>query len=185
MHPEHLRSEVKHQGMRDAIYDFLSDRWEKELGVPVTLRPIDEAALDQAEQVWSASRGANCPEIFDWADIHQQLRSTPRRLDLAIWNNGRLAGLTTGRASHGSPERSKDSNVTLHFMQAAPAAMVGALRGSVAPIALDTAIAYATLLGHRAVYLRSPVPSVVPYYEAFGFSIVKRSKNRVYMGKNI
>lgn len=188
MHPKYKEAEEAYQGKRDAVFDFMWQKWSAELNSPtVDLRifPIDNSALQQVENVWGLAADPNRPPIFEWRSIYNQVRTTPRRLDMSIWNGSLLTGLVVGKASRGNPAESSDPNITIHFMQAAPKAIIGDLRGSVARIALDAAEAYAMLLDRKSLYLRSPLPEVVPYYENHGFSVVKRNKGRIYMGKKV
>lgn len=187
MHPDYRNAEDTYQGLRDAVYDHIWSKFHPSinaLGCDLRIFPIDEAALQQVETLWGHVRDPRRPEPFEWREIFRQVRTTPRRFDMAIWNGSLLSGLVVGKASRGAPCRSTDPNLTLSYLQAAPRA-INSMRGHIAVLTLEAALAYATLLDRKMLYLRSPLPAVVPFYQRYGFSIVSRKNHGMYMGLKV
>ncbi|MEO3476199.1 hypothetical protein AAFO90_00830 [Phaeobacter sp. CAU 1743] len=173
----------RYQGFRDAVYHLTWEIWSHKLNslsVDLKLDGIDDGALQQAETVWAPLEDKNRPDIFAWRDIVRQVRSTPRRFDMAIWNGSVLCGMVCGKASKGA--QGCDTNVTLRFLQGAPTA-INPLRGHIAAISLDAASAYALLLKKRMIFLKNPLSGARPHYEKLGFELAKRHAKGLYLGK--
>jgi GNAT superfamily N-acetyltransferase len=182
MHPLYKDAEERHRGYRDAVFELVWRSWQAHLSgrqLDIRLTPINEGALQQVESIWPLLHAPQRPAPFRWREIYNQVRTTPRRFDMAIWNGSMLCGLVVGKASRG--DGSGDSNVTIRYLQRAPD-LINPLKGSVAAMAFDGAAAYGTYLDRRMLYLKSPLPPVVPFYEKFGFSFVKRRGSCLYMG---
>lgn len=176
-------AEARYSGYRDAVYHHVYENWTpvvKSLGVDLRLFPIDENALQHAEETWAAIKVPGRPEPFRWRDILKSERRTPRRFEMAVWNGSLLCGLTIGKASRSM--NGSDSNVTITFLQGAPAP-INKLRGYIAPIAIDAAEAYARILGRPMVFIKDPLPEVRSYYEKFDFTVAKRRCKGLYLGK--
>lgn len=176
-------AEDRYAGFRDAAYDLNLLRWRSSttsLGVQLRLAPIDDVALDDVEQTWALHTQTHRPGPFPWRAAFQQLRMTPKRFDMAIWNGRQLCGLVLGKASRGKGD--KNSKVTLRFLQAAPAP-INPLKGFVAQIAFDAAEDYAFLIGRPRIFLKNPLPQVIPHYRTLGFAVVDRGVKGVYLGK--
>ena len=189
MHPKYQDAEDRYQGYRDAVYHITWQAWAAKLRgrmFDLRLLPIDDAALQQAEALWTlpALAQADRPPVFDWRKIYQQVRTTPRRFDMAIWNGSLLCGLMVGKASRGKMNQHGDSNVTIRFLQSAPPA-VNELRGNIAPIAIEAAENYATLPGKRYLYVKSPLHQVMTLYTGLGFRVANRQAKGLYMFREV
>jgi hypothetical protein len=189
MHPLYQDAEDRYQGFRDAVYHLTWQAWEEKLRgrmLDLRLLPIDDDALQQAEALWTlrALAQADRPHVFDWRTIYQQVRTTPRRFDMAIWNGSLLCGLMVGKASRGKMNQQRDSNVTIRFLQSAPP-VLNELRGYIAPIAIEAAENYATLLGKRYIYVKSPLHEVMTLYTRLGFRVAKRHAKGLYMFREV
>ena len=101
---------------------------------------------------------------------------------MAIWNGSILCGLTIGRASRS--KLGEESNVTITFLQGAPEP-INKLKGFIAPIAIDAAEAYATVLERPMLYVKDPLEEVQSLYEGYDFRLAKRRCKGLYMGKTL
>lgn len=172
----------RYAGYRDAAYEFTWAIWDgeaRERGADLRLHPIDEAAVDQAS-VWP-NMAEHSVGGFPWDEIHRQVRSTPRRFEIAIWDGVLLCGLAIGMASRGKD--GPDTNVTIRFLERR-GGNLNALRGVIAPIAIDAADAYARVLGKRMIYLKNPSSGAVPRYRRVGFELAQRRAQGIYLGRN-
>ena len=163
--------------------------WEEKLRgrmLDLRLLPINDDALQQAEELWTLPplAQADRPPVFDWRKIYQQVRASPRRFDMAIWNGSLLCGLMVGKAFRGKMNQHVDSNVTIRFLQSAPPA-VNVLRGNIALIAIEAAENYATVLGKRYVYVKSPLHEVMTLYTGLGFRVANRQAKGLYMVREV
>lgn len=175
----------RYQGIRDAAYHLTWELWSQELNsdsIDLRLDEIDDGALQQAETVWSSLPEKGRPPIFLWREIVQQVRSTPRRFEMAIWNGSVLCGMVCGKASKG--RNGDDTNVTLRYLQGAPST-INPLRGHIAALSLDAASAYALALGKSKIYLKNPLDGVRPHYEKLGFTLANRRARGIYLVKNL
>ena len=160
--PVHDPNERRYERLREAARALTTDMENIRAGngemtpnvlLGLRLTSISDAAIDAAYAQWGAA-------IFPWTSICGQARPYVRRFEVAIWINGSLEGLCTGRASNGP------DNVTLHYIESRPS---GLLQGYVAEIATDAAEEYAALIHRRRVKLKDPVAEKIALYEALGF----------------
>lgn len=176
-------AETRYTGYRDSVYHVTYESWRSQVNRPdvdLRLYSIEDDALQQCEQLWTIFPRQSHPPTFPWREILNFERRTPRRFELAIWNGSLLCGLVIGRASRSNigPE----SNVTITLLQGAPPE-INLLKGYIAPIAIDAALAYATILGRPMVYVKDPLPAVMNYYQEFDFKVAKRRCKGLYLGR--
>lgn len=182
----------RYQGVRDAAYHLTWELWSQQLNsasIDVRLGGVDDGALQQAETVWSSLEDEDRPPIFPWREIVRQVRSIPRRFDMAIWIGSVLCGMVCGKASKGRKgddmgHQDDDTNVTLRFLQGAPSS-INPLRGHIAAIFQDASSAYALALGKSKIYLKDPLDGVRPHYEKLGFTLANRRARGMYLVRNL
>lgn len=177
----YLDAQQKYQGYRNACYEIAWETWRKEVPGDVDLRlfPIDERAVQFAEMIWPRFSLEGFSADFPWSRIYQQIRSTPRRFDISIWDGAILCGLAAGTSSRG--QEGCDTNVTIRFLERM-GGDINRLAGFIAAICLDAADAYAQVLGKRMIYLKNPSPMAIRRYECLGFSLVDRRAQGIYYG---
>lgn len=167
-------AQSRYQGYRDAAFHLTWDEMRSVVpsGCDLRLMPIEERALS----FWRAVHhlGHVHPSGgFPWDRIFYQVRSTPRRFDVAIWDGDILCGLCVGMASRG------DSNITVKWVERLET-HPNALAGLVAEIALTAAEHYAKVLGKKSVRLKNPLPGTEGLYQSMRFSLVPTSKSTIY-----
>ena len=178
-------AEGRYQGIRDAAFRVAWEIWSEELKgteIDLRLKPIDGDALRFRSYVWTLFNSPGIDGNFPWNEIYDQIRTTPRRFDLAIWDGPILCGLVAGMASRGT--EGQDTNVTIRFLERL-GDDINSLKGQVAAIALDAAYAYGQALGKRMIYLKEPAPGAIPRYERLGFSLASRRCKATYYGCEI
>lgn len=166
----------RYQGTRDAVYDLTWTALHAKVptGCDLRVMPIDQAALSY----WAALTrfGAIHPKGgFPWDEIFQQIRSTPKRFDVAIWDGQHLSGMACGMPSKG------DSYVTVKWLEGFVSKDAG-LQGMIAETALTAAEHYAFLLGKKYVCIKQPLPGTEPLYRGLGFEQdTSKKRNQYYI----
>lgn len=159
-----LDAHSRYQGYRDAAFHqtwlAISGRVG---GHDIRILPINQEAM----AFWQAisSFGATFRSGgFPWDHIFDQLYTTPRRFDIAIWDGPVLCGMAAGKASRGN------ENVTIKWMErfANPG---DPLRGWIATTVFTAADHYAKILGRQYLMLRNPLPGTEALYRSHGFSL--------------
>lgn len=171
-------AQSRYQGYRDAAYAIAWGNLKDAVpsGVDLRLMPIEANALSY----WSAIRDighVNEAGNFQWDQIFQQVRRTPRRFDIAIWDGGRLCGMACGMASRGH------QHLTVKWLERFRTDSGPGLRGMVAEIALTAADHYAAILGQENVRIKDPLPGTEHLYSALGFDTETRDKGRRYLSR--
>lgn len=169
----------RYQGYRDAAYDLTWRDLHTQVPAECDLRlwPIDDKALTY----WQAIKavGALDPRgSFPWDEIYRQVRSCPRRFDIAIWDGLNLCGMACGMASRGP------SFVTVKWIERF-ATDTGGLRGMVAETALTAAEHYAFVLQRQHVRVKNPLPGTEHLYENLGFTTDVVLKGNHYLQRDV
>jgi len=169
-----LEAHSRYQGYRDAAFDQTWDELHKVVptGCDLRVMPIDESALS----FWHAIRhfkAVHAAGGFPWDEIFRQVRSTPRRFDVAIWDGDILCGMAVGMASKGN------HFVTVKWIERFETRPDN-LAGMIAEIALTAAEHYARVLGKQHVRIKNPLPGTERLYQALRFSLVPSAKKTIY-----
>lgn len=141
------------------------------------LTEIDGAALGFWDRYWSSFPSPHPKGNFPWWRIMRQIRTTPKRLDLAVWADDTLCGLCAGMAA-----KSK-RHVAISFLESFHGP--NPLKGLVAAIAVECAEAYAQILGARWLKIRNPAAGALPRYEALGFRLVRPLRLAPYCEREV
>lgn len=141
------------------------------------LTAIDEAALGFWDNYWRAHPSPHAEGDFPWGQIMRQIRTTPRRLDVAIWADNTLCGLCAGMAAK------TKRDVAIRFLETFHGP--NPLRGLIVPIAVECAAAYAQILGARRLKIRNPADGALPKYEAIGFRLVSPRRVAPYCEREV
>ena len=180
----YLAAHERYDGYRDEARAAVRERafrWLLGAGRDVQdlrLTDIDDAALAFWEWFWRPCHpGVHYDGDFPWDAIVDQIRTTPRRLELAIWADGTLCGLCAGMASKNA------SHVAIRFLERFHGD--NPVRGFVMPIAVAYAEAYAIVLGRRELKIRNPTEGATPSYEELGFRLVTPRKCRHYLAREV
>jgi hypothetical protein len=171
--------------VRDAAFRVTWENWSTQLrGSEIDLRllPINGDAIRFWQTIWPLFPSPGADGGFPWDKIWDQIRKTPRRFDLAIWNGPILCGLAAGMASRGN--QGDERNVTVKFLERA-GNEINPLAGYVAAICLDAAYAYGQALDKRMIYLKNPSTGAIPRYKFLGFSLARRRSRATYYGIEI
>jgi len=171
----YLEAHSRYQGLRDAAFHAVVDVWRGRVPREVDLRILPPYFIDaDALKFWSQLWGVieKPAAVFPWDEIFDQIWTTPRRLDVAIWDGSLLCGFAAGMASRGN-------NVTIKFLESWPGDR-NKLRGFIAPIAIDVADMYARLLGKQWVMLKDPLPKAIARYHDLGFRLDRTLKGHTY-----
>lgn len=164
----------RYQGYRDAAFDLTWNQLHQAVpkGCDLRVMPIDPAALS----FWQAIRHFGAVHEsggFPWDEIFRQVRSTPRRFDVAIWDGDILCGMAVGMASRGK------HNVTVRWVERFKT-HDDKLAGYVALIALTAADHYARVLEKQVLRIKDPLPGTEGLYQALGFALVPTCKSTIY-----
>jgi hypothetical protein len=138
--------------------------------------PLEAARMDLINITPPALDEARNWEL-PWSRIVGQCRPYLRRFTIALWFEGNLYGLASGRASKGK------KNVTIHYLERRPGDH--AFVGWVSPIVLDAADNYGKILGSQWVRIRNPVPGTIPKYESLGFSLAETYRGATYYQRRV
>ena len=155
----------KYQGYRDAAFHITWDEMSKNVpdACDLKIQAVDGHAIGVA--MANIHMGFNKPQGgFPWDLIWRQVRSTPRRFDIAVWDGSLLCGLAIGMASRGK------TNVTIKWVERFDV-LENLLRGQLATIVFNAADHYARLLGARRLRVKDPLPGTERLYEAHGFYV--------------
>ena len=179
----YFNAHERYSGYQDAAREAVEPiAWEMVLDElrPVRslrLTEIDDIALGFWDMHWRACPSPYPDGDFPWWRIMRQIRSTPRRLDLAIWADHALCGLCAGMAA-----KSK-RHVAIRFLENFHGP--NPLRGLVAAIAVECAEAYAHVLGAQCLKIRNPADGALPRYEALGFRLVRARRVAPYCQREV
>lgn len=169
----------RYQGYRDAAFHLTWDCMRAKVpGHDLQVWPIDSDALLFWETIIRPLGLTHPLGGFPWDEIFQQIRTTPRRFDVAIWDGPILCGMAAGKASRGS------ENVTVKWVErfAIPSEP---LRGVVALTALTAAEHYAKILGRQWLMIRNPLPGTAALYEELRFSLAPSRFGVPYYGRQV
>lgn len=171
---DRAESEAKYRAARAFAMGELEPEIRDLTGQDVSLRDIDQTALDAASAWRSAYAGvgkADYLPAWDWGKEARRFKRRSRRLELAIWVGDVLCGLAIGRISD------RCIVATIHLLEGNPAG--NPLGGNVIPIATRYLEVLAATIGCREASIESPVPTLVERYRSAGY--VKE----VFKGKKI
>lgn len=173
-----LEAHSRYQGFRDAAFHAT---WAcvSRLVPQGNLRvmPINREALS----FWQAVRSFGFLDPrggFPWDRIYDQLISTPRRFDVAIWSGSLLCGMAAGKASRG------DENVTIKWMERFPIPD-DPLKSWVATTAFTAADHYAKILGRQYLMIRNPLPGTQALYQAHRFVLAPARHGATYYARAV
>lgn len=171
----------RYQGFRDAAFHMTWEELGPKLphGCDLMIKGIDEEALLFAEFFIQEGRFYRNGGGFDWGGIWRQMRSTPRRFDIAVWNNGVLCGLAAGAASRGK------QNVTLKWMERFTDQLQLPLKGQFATTVFNAADHYAKIVGAQRLMVRDPLAGTERLYQAHGFSLAPRIAGVAYYVREV
>jgi hypothetical protein len=143
-----------------------------EVGLIVSFRPIHRHDVAQADR-WTF--GTFVPG-WSWERELTRARRRPRRIEAAVYTrgadgSGQLAGLVLGRISNGHVVAS------IHFLGRAPGP--NPLQGQFARVATRYLEFCAAAFACSTAALQSPIPELVEYYKALGFTRVITKKGKI------
>jgi len=171
------------------IFNRTGEYFSEKLGKNVKLERIQPATIQIWTQEWSGINQRKKPDgNFDWAklrDIYYHKKfpySDQRRIDIAIWEEKHLCGLSIG----GIP---KERNyISIDYIEGCPTEHP--LKGHILDILLTVIEQYARILEISELRLNDPVEALVGRYESqYGFQTVKAvspsKSTQCYCFKNI
>jgi hypothetical protein len=167
----------RYQGKRDAVFDLTWTALNEKVptGCDLRVMPIDSAALSY----WAALKRFESLDPkggFPWDEIFRQVRTSPKRFDVAIWDGQHLSGMACGMPSRGN------SYVTIKFLEGFLSKDGLGLKGMVAEIALTAADHYAFLLGKKYVCIKQPLAGTERLYRSLGFEQdTGKKRSRYYL----
>jgi hypothetical protein len=175
----YIEAHSRYQGYRDAAFHLTWECMQPRLpGVDLKVLPINELALHFWGEIIRPLGLTYEAGGFRWDQIFQQIRTTPRRFDVAIWDGSVLCGMAAGKASRGG------ENVTVKWLErfAIPSAP---LRGTLGLTALTAAESYAKIIERQWVMIRNPLPGAAPLYEKLGFELAPSRFGTPYYGRPV
>jgi len=125
---------------------------------------IGSSALQAFAQVWKTHG-----RLVQWDWLIETMhwkKKQHARLELAIWHGMHLCGLMLGSTSK------RKKILYIRGIEGAP--YKHPLKGSVVPICIEVAEAYAALLGSEEIHILSPHPKLVPLYTKLGYNFKTR-----------
>lgn len=168
-------AESRYQGYRDAAYSMTWDHQQPLLpGKDLKLFPFDSKTLG----FWGALHylGETLPEGgFQWPEIYDQFRSTPRRFEVAVWDGKILCGLALGNASRGK------QLLTIKWIERFPITE----GGWVTSVILTAADYYGAILGCKELRIRNPVPGTEQLYCRYGFALADTLRGATYWARPV
>jgi hypothetical protein len=156
----HKEAKQYHEDMRDTLHRFVEQEFAY---LSVKLKPITLQHTQTAnswKEVWKEGRAAT----WDWTEMYYtyQGRHAIRRLDMAVFKNGKLLGLTYGMLDRGRLV------LKVHAMEANPSEKV--IAGHMLKITLYAAESYAQLNDTPEIWLCDPTsPAHVRLYQSKGY----------------
>jgi len=169
-----IEAHKRYQGYRDAAFHLTWECMSQRVdGADLRVLPIDANALAFWDQIVRHFGAVHSDGGFPWPDIYQQIRTTPRRFDIAIWAGPILCGMAAGKASRGN------ENVTIRWMERFELP-VTPLRGRVALTVLTAADHFAKIISRQYVMIKNPLPQACPLYESWGFSLAPKRPGATY-----
>lgn len=171
MFATHMDAERRYGALRARMLKLAQHSSVVDLGVPVTLRLIDSAALSAFKR-WK--HAPNRKVDWDWIDGYAAFKFRhPKRFELAVWEKNQLASLSLGRPTYNG------TAIRLDFIEASP---VRDSDTKLLPVTLLAMTAYADLLGARELRVLHPINTTVRhYYERHGLTYVAKG-DYLYMG---
>lgn len=169
----------RYQGYRDAAFHLT---WEEHAGrseneCDLHIKAIDRISILHAEAN-IAMKFCRSEGGFPWRLIWDQVRTTPRRFDVAIWDGPALCGLAVGMASRGK------TNVTIKWLERFDSGE-NFLKGEVAQIVFTAADHYAKIVGAQWLKVRDPLPGTERLYNAMGFSVAPPMRRVAYYQREV
>ena len=170
----------RYQGFRDAAFHYAYDEMTKHTPSDciLAIREVDAKAISLAmaniSLGYSHKNGG-----FQWDLIWRQVRSTPRRFDVSVWDGSFLCGLAIGMASRGK------QNVTIKWMErfnsyeALPKGQFryhGFYRGRQLR---------KKSLGSQWLMVRDPLPGTERLYMEHGFSLAPQVSKVAYYQREV
>ena len=162
----HQDAERRYEALRKVALEVAQENSRP--GIRFSL--IDGNALTAA-RTWEGVAGRSVD--WEWFEGYAAFKFRyPKRFEVALWENGVLAGLSLGRPTY------RGENLRLDFVDARPSAL-----GLRTPVfgSIDAAYEiYAQLLNAHQIRIMNPINTIVrDYYQRFGYQYVAR-KNYLY-----
>lgn len=179
---------MTNQPLLDKVFYKISDYFSKKLCKNVQLKRIQPETIQVWTQTWSENPRTKPDGNFDWAklrDVYYHKKfpyNNPRMIDIAIWEERQLCGLSIG----GIP---KEKNyISIDYIEGCP--IEHSLKGHILDILLTVIEQYARILEISELRLNDPVEALIERYESqYGFQTVKTvspsKSTQCYCFKNI
>ncbi len=162
MQATHRDAETRYTIIRKAVIDQVNQDFANRGERNNNARLIDNAALSQSKQ-WEQSPKRRVD--WDWMGGYNTFRFRyPKRFEMALWYNNKLASLTLGRPTYNG------QRMRLDFIEACPNKPSDL---KVFEISLFAMGIYAEMLGANELRVMKPINSQVrDYYARFGLTYV-------------
>ena len=176
MQLSHKSAEERYTNIREIAYELTMDELPYQDKKAILLTEINSRALCGIAK--SSDRSVD----WDWKFGVQSYRKRyPNRLELAIWYNNSICGLSLGRPSYNG------TRVRLDFIERIPG-LNNPLKGRVTPIAVTTYEVYARLIDATQVRIIRPAEELITYYTSLSYVFVRGTEtksNPSYLYKNL
>lgn len=150
--------------IRADVHQLVAEEFQPDPPVPISIRDIDDGALDYVDRVWSSCfPGPPAVGNFPWRQELKHFRKKVDYLGAAFWSGDILGGLAIGKPSE------KRRHVSLYMVEGLRYAP-NPLKGSILELAIDTAETYARALDAEYLRLVNPVAGMLPTYQGIGFA---------------
>jgi len=147
------------------------------LPAPVSIRTIDQSALEAFVRSWSQSPDRRV--AWPWPImVSDYRRDATNRFEAAVWSDVILCGLAIGKPSKSG------AILTVHFIEGNPE-LNHPLKGFAHLVALEAAHAYATALKANVLRLREPIPEMIGRYQKLGFRLAKTKVEGSYCEREV
>jgi hypothetical protein len=130
--------------------------------LPIHLREIDAAALDQWNTCWHAFSVGHGGHPWDRIAARYQ-SAYADRFEVAVWCGPILCGLSVGLPGNGE--------MSVRLMEGSPD-RTHPLRGAIRYAVVEAAGAYARALGKTELRLNRPKAALLGIYQQMGFTLV-------------
>ncbi len=169
MQATHKDAEDRYTAIRKAVIDQVNMDFANRGERNNKAKLIDSNALSQSKQ-WESSPKRRVD--WDWVDGYNSFRFRyPKRFEMALWHNNKLASLTLGRPTY------MGQRMRLDFIEACPNKPSDLKAFEISLFAIGI---YAEALGAHELRIMNPINTQVrDYYTRFGLTYVS-SGNYLY-----
>lgn len=176
MQISHKTAEERYKNIRSIAYEITMDELPYQDKKAIILTEINSMAITGIMS--SIQRSVE----WDWNfGVRSYRKKYPNRLELAIWYNNSICGLSLGRPSYNG------TRVRLDFIERVPG-INNPLKGRVTPIAVTVYEVYARLIDAAQVRIISPADGLIDYYTSLNYAFVKGADTKAnpsYLYKNL